>query len=283
MFQRTTTNFATFAVAALAALSMQVAGALATDASQWNGDARSGIRLVSGSDAAGDGALQAGLEVRLAPGWKTYWRYPGDSGVPPHFDFGKSENVKEVRVSWPAPQRFAYPDGVIIGYQNGVMFPLRVEPLDASKPVVLRLNLDYAICEKLCVPAQAKAELPLKAGAPANPALDAARKSVPQPRALAASDPFAIRAVHRDDSGKSPRIIVDVAAPKATPLDLFVEGPTADWALPVPEKIDATPDGLQRFAFALDGLPRGSDGKGATLILTAVAGPEAIETRFRLD
>ena len=72
--------------------------AAAADASSWDGDARSAVRLLAGSPLGVDGALRAGVEVRLATGWKTYWRYPGDSGVPPVFDFSKSENVKSVSI-----------------------------------------------------------------------------------------------------------------------------------------------------------------------------------------
>src|SRR5271165_751424 len=77
----------------------------AADASAWDGDARSAVRLIAG---AADGAtLRAGVEIRLAPGWKTYWRYPGDSGVPPRFDFAGSTNVQQATVQWPTPHRFA--------------------------------------------------------------------------------------------------------------------------------------------------------------------------------
>ncbi len=65
------------------------------------------MRLVAGSAGGADRtSLRAGIELRLATGWKTYWRYPGDSGVPPRFDFSKSTNVKSVTVRWPAPHRF---------------------------------------------------------------------------------------------------------------------------------------------------------------------------------
>jgi hypothetical protein len=64
---------------------------------------------------------------------------------------------------------------------------------------------------------------------------------------------------------------------------VFAEGPSADWALPVPDKVDGAPAGLQRFAFALDGLPPGASANGATFKVTAVAGAQAIETTFRLD
>lgn len=272
------------ATIALAALVLASCPAF-SDTSAWHGDARAGVRIVSGGTKV-EGAqpvLSAGVEIRLAPGWKTYWRYPGDSGVPPHFDFEKSDNVKSVQVSWPAPERIADPDGTIIGYRTNVLFPLRIEPKDASKPVVLRLALDYAICEKVCIPVQAKTELTIKGGGTAEPAIAAAEKTVPRAQPLGANALLSVKAVSRDDAKKPAQVFVDIAAPAGIPVSVFVEGPTQDWALPVPDKVDGASAGLQRFAFALDGLPPGATDKGATLRLTAVAGTDAIETTFRLD
>lgn len=279
-----TTRLPVLATIALAAL-VSPASSASADVSAWDGDARAGVRLVSGG-AKGEGtpsALRAGVEIRLAPGWKTYWRYPGDSGVPPTFDFAKSENLKSIRLSWPAPEKMVEADGVIIGYRNNVMFPLAVEPSDPAKPVILRLALDYAICEKVCIPAQAKAELTLKAGGAAEPAIVAAEKAIPRAQPLGAGGTLSVKAIHRDDSRKPARVLVDIAAPDGAPVSVFAEGPSDDWALPVPDKVDGAPAGLQRFAFALDGLPPGATDKGATLKVTAVAGNEAIETSFRLD
>src|SRR5215471_7085729 len=95
----------TAAPGAICALSLiAVAGASADeDASPWDGDARSAVRLIAGSAVPGK-AVRAGVEIRLKSGWHTYWRYPGDAGVPPRFDFTGSQNVKAVDVLWPAPQ-----------------------------------------------------------------------------------------------------------------------------------------------------------------------------------
>lgn len=271
-----------FATIALVAM-VQTAAA---GTSAWDGDAKSGIRLMAGGntiEAAGS-VLRAGVEIRMATGWKTYWRYPGDSGVPPHFDFEKSNNVKSVNVSWPAPQRITDSEGVTIGYKEGVVFPLTIEPKDAGKPVVLRLKLDYAICEKLCIPAQGRAELTIKAGsAETNGAITAAEKKVPHANPLGANTPFSIKAFHRDGSTKPARVLVDVASPGGAPVTLFAEGPASDWALPIPEETEGAPAGLQRFSFALDGMPPGKNADGATIKLTAVSGQDAIETTIRLD
>jgi DsbC/DsbD-like thiol-disulfide interchange protein len=256
--------------------------AAAADASTWDKGTRSAVRLIAAA-ARQDGkqTLRAGIEVRLDPGWKTYWRYPGDSGVPPRFDFTRSENVKAVTVKWPAPHRFTDEGGQSIGYKGRVIFPLAVEAKDASRPVTLRLDLDYAICEKLCVPAQAKAELTLARAATSHEAdLAAAEARVPQRRSL--GEPFAL-SIHAVRRETPERVVVDVMAPAGADVELFVEGPTPDWALPLPELVAGATDPIKRFAIALDGLPTGAKPEGALLTLTAVTNNGAIEVAHRLD
>ena len=260
------------------------AAAWAADASPWDADARAGVRLIAGGTTrALDAPLRAGVELKLAPGWKTYWRYPGDSGVPPRFDFAGSQNVKSVEVAWPAPHRFTDDSGASIGYKAAVVFPLRIVPQNAAKPVLLHLKLDYAVCEKLCVPAEGRAELTLDGAGPSfDDALAAAEATVPKHAKLGDRAPLAVRTVRREAGGDHPRIVVDVAAPE-TPLDLFAEGPTPDWALPLPEPAPGAPAGLHRFVFALDGVPPGTSPKGAVLTFTLESGPNAIEVAAHLD
>jgi DsbC/DsbD-like thiol-disulfide interchange protein len=240
--------------------------------------------LIAGTNAAGQQTLRAGLDIKLAPGWKTYWRYPGDSGVPPRFDFSASGNVKDVQVLWPAPERMADGAGQSIGYHDRVIMPLRVTPIDPAQPVLLSLKLDYAVCEKLCLPVQAAAKLALTPEASSQDAeLKQAEARVPQPIKLGATGPVAIKAVHREDGGERPRIVVDVAVAKDAKADLFAEGPTVAWALPLPEPKGSPAPGLKRFSFELDGLPAGATAKGAELTLTLVTGAKAVETKTRLD
>ena len=248
---------------------------LAADASSWDGGTNAAVRLIAGTPAR-----RAGVEIRLAPGWHTYWRYPGDSGVPPRFDFSGSTNVKSVAVRWPAPRRISDEGGTSIGYKQDVVFPLDVVPQDAGKPVTLRLKVDYAVCEKICVPADGTLELTLDRtrGAFAD-RIDANDATVPKAAPLGGAGTLAIRAARREGG----KVVVDVAAPADAPIELFAEGPTADWALPVPAPAADSPAGMRRFVFDLDGLPPNTKPDGATLKLTAVAGGTAIEVPLRLD
>ena len=100
-------------------LCLSPAIAAAADASAWDNDLRSGVRLIRGTAGEpGASALRAGIEIKLQSGWKTYWRYPGDSGVPPAFDFSASENLGSATVLWPAPVRFKDGSGHSIGYKG---------------------------------------------------------------------------------------------------------------------------------------------------------------------
>lgn len=274
----------------LAALLTLAAGpSFAANSSQWDVDTRSAVRLVAARSLVESGVtyLRAGIELRLQPGWKTYWRYPGDSGVPPVFDFGGSENIKSVTVLWPAPERFSDGGGYSIGYKNGVILPLRVVPKDDRKPVILRLKLDYAVCDSLCVPAKGKVELELtRKGATRDSSVDAAEARVPMPTSIGTGQSLIIRSVQRLLGALRGRVLVDVAAPDSSNMvDLFAEGPTPKWALPLPEPVPGTTNSdVRRFGFDLDGLPPGASPDGATLKLTAVSktGP-AIEVEYRLE
>jgi DsbC/DsbD-like thiol-disulfide interchange protein len=275
-------------LAAASLLAVGSSAAFAADASPWNEDVQSGARLIA-ARPHGDPAnrvFRAGVEIKLKEGWKTYWRYPGDSGVPPILDFSKSQNVKSVTVLFPAPSRF--PDGAggtSIGYKGDIVLPLQIVPKDAAKPITLNLKLEYAACEKLCVPAEASLELSLNGTETANEGLvSAAEQRVPKAAKVGDSGTPAIRAVHREATSGKPRIVVDVAAPAGIKPVLFAEGPTAEWALPLPEPVAGAPAGQQRFSFELDGLPPGlKKADGAALRLTAVAGDKAVEAVFRLD
>jgi DsbC/DsbD-like thiol-disulfide interchange protein len=252
----------------------------AQDASPWQSDVHSAVRLLAGSRSGA--VLLGGIAFQLQPGWKTYWRTPGDSGVPPRFDFSKSENVEAVTVLWPAPLKFD--DGAgghSLGYHNTVVLPLRIVLKSADKPVTLRADISYAVCEKLCIPVEANAELAFTSVASTeDSALFAALETVPKPANVGDPNPLTIRDVKREGSSD---VTVDVVTPDAREVSLFVEGPTPDWALPVPTPVEQGPPGVKRFSFKLDGLPPGAKPDGAALKLTLVGPEKAYEFNVNLN
>jgi DsbC/DsbD-like thiol-disulfide interchange protein len=259
--------------------------AVAADASAWAQDQHSAVRLIASSGRSGAGRLRAGVEIRMKPGWKTYWRYPGDSGVPPRFDFSGSTNLASAIVLWPAPHVFKDEAGQSIGYKDTAIFPVAVTPRTKGEPVTLNVKVDYAICEKLCVPAEGKAVLTLDGNSGSQSGsndamLAAAEAQVPRPVTAAAAG----LTVKRVSDGQKPLVVVDLPAAANGTRTVLVEGPSADWALPVPSPVPDAPAGHSRFSFALDGLPAGADPKAPVqLTFTIVGGDKPIEVKTRLD
>ncbi len=233
------------------------------------------VRLIAGPQRAG--MVEAGLEIRLDHGWKTYWRYPGDSGVPPRFDWSRSINVADVTVGWPAPRKFADGSGGFsIGYKDTVVLPLAVRLAHPDAAAVLDLDLDFAVCQALCVPAQAHLAVPLPSAAgESDPRLDAAQASVPQVTPLGASGTPSVLALALDATQTPPRLTITARASPAALL--FLEGPDERWALPLPDMAGAQGDVL-RFTAPLLGVPAETAVAGARLRLTLVDGDRAIET-----
>jgi len=103
---------------------------------------------------AGDGRRVAGLRMELGPGWKTYWRIPGDSGIPPRFDWAGSENLAQVDIAWHAPFVFETYGYQTLGYEGRMVLPLTLTAEDPSAPIRLRLSFSYGLCDEICIPAQ---------------------------------------------------------------------------------------------------------------------------------
>ena len=99
-----------------------------------------------------NGIHYGGLKVKLSPGWKTYWRHPGETGFSPEFDWTGSLNLSAVKVLWPHPKIFNDNGMLSFGYEDYVILPIEFTPYNAAKLIKARLNLRLGICEKLCVP-----------------------------------------------------------------------------------------------------------------------------------
>ncbi len=155
-------------------------------ASDWNKQEMVSTRLVSAVSGTGDEeAVLLGFQVKLAKGWKTYWRSPGDSGIPPRFNWQGSTNVKRVTVMWPAPIGFDSGGFLTWGYQDEVIFPMQVELKETGKPLSLKLTVDFGVCEDVCIPLKQSFSLDLPAAgassSPHAPALQDTVARVPKP------------------------------------------------------------------------------------------------------
>lgn len=233
-----------------------------------------------------DGRADVGLEIALEPGWKTYWRTPGDAGIPPNFDSAGSTGIAAFDARFPLPVRFDEAGLTGIGYTRPVVLPLDVRLADPGKLADLKLAVQIGLCRDICIPLDARLSLAIDPSRPADPAAAArlaeARASLPT--AARTERRPRIAALTRV-AGTPTAISVEVVEPDelaAGNADLLVEGPTAEWALPLPEPVASTP-GHRTWRFALDGLPKGADAVAAPLRFTLRAGTEGVEQIVALD
>ena len=200
-------------------------------ASTWAFGQKSSLRLIAAGGAPPQGVYRAGIEIRLDPGALTYWRMPGGAGVPPVFSFEGSANAAGIVVSYPAPTRIDEDGTEAFGYRDRVIFPVRVTPEDATRPVLLVLNLSYAVCSRICLPANAEARLALPPAADAGtgslgpdaPAIAAAEAAVPL--RLTPEQRDAKVAIARDETAPMPTWRLTPRDGGGGAQDLFAEGP----------------------------------------------------------
>ena len=102
--------------------------------------------------ATEDGTVMAALRFDLAPGWKTYWRAPGESGIPPQFDWTASDNIAGAEIHWPTPSVFEENGLRTIGYKNQLVLPVEFTPVDRSKPMSVGADVALGVCQDICLP-----------------------------------------------------------------------------------------------------------------------------------
>lgn len=249
-------------------------------AGEWVDAGGSRARLILPKDGAG--VKHGAVEIQLEAGAKTYWRTPGETGVPTTADFAGSVAVADPALLFPAP--VAFDDGaggVAYGYIGSVVFPVRFAAQPAGTPTV-SVTVDYGVCLKnMCMPAQAKLSMATGQGRP-DDALSAlvadAVKAVPVATAMAAPGPLSITTVQMQREGGQLSLFVTARTPSGSPA-LFAEGTET-----MVSRLDGRDgDGTTRFTVTFDG---GAPPPGKPLgqiVLTLVSGLSAIETKLDLD
>ncbi len=227
---------------------------------------------VSLIDGGFDGAQwQAGVAVELDDGWKTYWRMPGEAGIPPQFDWTKSQGAASIEVLYPMPGRFHDLGGEAVGYMHRVVFPVVVKPAANLTLAKLRLDLFFAVCKEICIPANAQAALDLvpdSASSAASALIDEWVRRVP-----IAGSPVHSAAVTVD--GGKPVLLIKL---RQRVEDIFVEtdGP-AYFRAPVFSQ------GVLEARLIVDNLKDEAGLKGTTLKLTLTSGGSGIEQSVVVD
>lgn len=245
-------------------------------------------RLMAGTDSlAPDGQAALGLAIDLAPGWKTYWRSPGEGGVAPEFDWSASTNLKSAEVGFPVPERQVVGGVTSIVYPASVILPVTVAAKDPKQPLRLSLVFRYGVCHDICVPREDRLSFELQPGngvpSASAPAIEAARAQVPLPFAQAG---LTLKRAWTTPGPKPTLKLSIEAAEPLTPSDILVEGPETVWFEQPQMAVPDTAPGA-RGGTVLAVVPLGPAGApdllaGHTLTITVLAGARSAETQVTL-
>lgn len=245
-------------------------------ASDWQRAPEVSVRLVAGVTATGDGdTLPLGLEILLAEGWKTYWRFPGTAGYPARLDWaGSAPQPITAEIHWPAPHRFDFAGLQSFGYKDRVILPITAHLPRAGDSVHLRVAVDLMVCAEVCIPQTFALALDLPTG-PATPSTHAT--ALQQGRAQVPGDGLTagLSLLGAQITGDTLVVPVSSAKPLHNP-DLFIET-DAETVLPPPELVPGAPAQLRVPLKA--GAPSLA---GQDITLTLVDGDRAVEKRVRV-
>lgn len=278
-------------------LADQASAAETITASPWVVSDHARIRLIPGKSGVTSQSVNAsknsepdqrkfravGVQIELAPGWHTYWRNPGASGVPPRFDWSQSSNVESTKVHWPAPSRVRDEYGVSFGYLDQVIFPIHTNPKKPGENMSLKLSVDFAVCREICIPEFAELALEIPADAQAASGLAASlvefEAKVPHHQSKLAADTAGPRIEGAKIELKDGKPVLAVtarlgASPPAA--DLFVEGPE-EFFFVTPDHPQDLGGGRGLYIVEIKGAETTQDLAGAKLGCTLVNASGAIE------
>lgn len=207
-------------ILAIGAVSLACAAPAHASSSAWQPSEGGQIRLVTSGKPDADGRISGVLEIQLKPGWKTYWRDPGGSGVPPQIDVAASANVSAAELSFPAPQRHDDGYGKWAGYDRSVALPVVFTLAAPNDTAGIDANVFLGMCQDICIPVQARLKLDA-ATDPGNPddaaVVEAGFAALPSP----ASAGFGVTTLPGDPD----TLVVEAAAPgDPASVDFFVAG-----------------------------------------------------------
>lgn len=254
------------------------AGSAAAASSPWAAVQGGEVRIVTAKPLA-DGTIPAILDIRLEPGWKTYWREPGASGIPPQITLDPAGGIDFSGIRFPAPKTFD--DGIVryVGYDSSVALPL---DLRRNRPgdLALKASVFLGICKDICIPVQAELDVSLPDALVENPLekarIDAASAALPQ----APDDTFKAASAGYDPQAGQLHVSLVLPQGGAAP-ELFLAGPPG-YGFGKPA-LAAQPDGTTRADIPVRAPKAGGALKSGSVVLTVRAGERSMETPLAFD
>jgi DsbC/DsbD-like thiol-disulfide interchange protein len=256
------------------------AGHTIAASSEWVEVQGGEIRIVAAKPQV-DGSIPAILDIRLEPGWKTYWREPGASGIPPEITVDAAGGIDYAGIRFPAPKTFD--DGIVryVGYDQPVALPLALKR-NRSGDLFLKASVFLGICKDICIPVQADLSVALPEALVENPLerarIDAALEALPQPP----DDTFKVASASYDPEAQSLR--VRLSLPKTTTAqspELFIAGPPG-YGFGKP-KMTRAADGSFNAEIPVRAPKKGGALKSGSVVVTIKAGARSMESPLAFD
>ncbi len=184
------------------------------------------LTVLSGWTTA-SGSQMVGLQIDMADGWKTYWRAPGDAGIPPQVSWVGSQNIKGAAFHWPVPEVFYEGSARSIGYSGSVTIPIEIFPASDG---AMRLSgtLDIGVCDEICVPVTLDFDQSLPASNTRDPAIVAALVDRPATASEAGISDVTCKV---DPTPKGLRVTTQMVLPKSAAANAVIieTGDPAVW------------------------------------------------------
>lgn len=232
------------------------------------------IRLIALPSPNGT-VIDAGLQIELEKGWKTYWRSPGASGLPPQLDFSGSRNIAATSLGFPVPKTFRDGNGLTAGYDKSITLPIKIEPLFAERPVVINMTGIIGLCEEICVPVQFQLSLTEDGKGISTADVASALFQTTLDKMNSPGDNMKIMSARV----KNQNLIVEAKVPQiVTNASLMVEGPASWYLTPVNSK--TIENGTALFEVDLRDVPKDADPTSTELTFSLVAGGQGIEQKM---
>ncbi|MGQ0611506.1 MAG: protein-disulfide reductase DsbD domain-containing protein [Paracoccaceae bacterium] len=223
------------------------------------------------------GSYMTALDLRLSPGWKTYWRAPGDAGIPPSFDWAGSDNIGAVRLHWPSPEVFTLNGMQTVGYPDALVLPIEVTPQDPARPVSLNLAVDLGICKDVCLPASLRLSATASGPGAEDAQIRAALAARPLTKAEAAVARTACTALPIADGL---RLTAEITLPRFGPAEEVAVFETADPSIWISQSVTTRSGGTVTAISDLvgqSGAPFALERQGVTV--TLISGGTSVEIK----
>ncbi|MCP4316375.1 MAG: hypothetical protein GY789_10250 [Hyphomicrobiales bacterium] len=246
--------------------------------SEW-AETDGGRIRISALEPSQDGSIRAVLDVDLLPGWKTYWRDPGEAGVPPSVQIERSDNINAAEIHFPAPERIKDDYSTWAGYNYPVLLPITLRQNTLGAPSVLEADVFLGICKSICIPFQTSFTVEIDPAKPANAFEKRLVKRAFEALPEKPGEGFEVVAKRVDEDGSN--VVLSLATPsKDDNGELFVTGPTG-WRFDTP-RIAGHSDNVVTYNISASGGPDGETLNGKTVSILVKASGRSMETDINL-